>query len=152
MGERSIATVLFTDIVGSTEKAAALGDRRWREVLHRHHVLVREQLGRFGGKEIATAGDGFLAVFESPARAIVCAASVRDGVKEIGLEVRCGVHMGEVERSEGEVSGIAVHIGACRGACEAGRGARFGHGEGGRAGVGLRVRGSRAARAQGRSR
>ena len=112
MPGRSIATVLFTDIVGSTEKAAALGDRRWREVLHRHHVLVREQLGRFGGKEIATAGDGFLAVFESPARAIVCAASVRDGVKEIGLEVRCGVHMGEVERSEGEVSGIAVHIGA----------------------------------------
>ncbi|HUP21043.1 MAG TPA: adenylate/guanylate cyclase domain-containing protein, partial [Gemmatimonadota bacterium] len=112
ISKRSIATVLFTDIVGSTEKAAALGDRRWREVLHQHRVLVREQLGRFGGKEIATTGDGFLAVFDDSARAIVCAAAVRDRVAEIGLQVRCGVHMGQVERSDGDVSGIAVHIGA----------------------------------------
>ncbi len=112
ISDRSIATVLFTDIVGSTDKAAALGDRRWREVLHQHHVLVREQLGRFGGKEIVTTGDGFLAVFDDPARAIVCAAAVRDRVAEIGLQVRCGVHMGQVERSHGDVSGIAVHIGA----------------------------------------
>ncbi|MBA3583563.1 MAG: adenylate/guanylate cyclase domain-containing protein [Gemmatimonadetes bacterium] len=121
MPGRSIATTLFTDIVGSTEKAAALGDRRWREVLRQHHVVVRAQLGRFGGQEIATAGDGFLAVFDNPARAIVCAAAIRDQVQEVGLEVRCGVHMGEVERSDGSVGGIAVHIGA-RVAAEAGPG------------------------------
>ncbi|MGH7573125.1 MAG: adenylate/guanylate cyclase domain-containing protein, partial [Gemmatimonadota bacterium] len=112
MSDRSIATILFTDIVGSTEKAAALGDRGWRELLRQHHELVRAELVRFGGQEIATAGDGFLTVFDNPARALACAAAIRDEVREIGLEIRSGVHLGEVERSDGSVGGIAVHIGA----------------------------------------
>jgi tetratricopeptide (TPR) repeat protein len=107
-----IATVLFTDIVGSTERATALGDRRWREVLRAHHTAVREELRRHHGHEIATAGDGFLSVFDSPAHALLCAAAIRDAVRGIDLSVRCGVHMGEVEREEADVGGIAVHIGA----------------------------------------
>jgi class 3 adenylate cyclase/Tol biopolymer transport system component len=112
MPRRSITTVLFTDIVGSTDKAAALGDRRWRELLGRHHNVIREELARFDGEEITTAGDGFLAVFANPASAIACAASLRDRMNEIDLEVRCGIHLGQVERSGGDVSGITVHIGA----------------------------------------
>nr|MBA3583831.1 adenylate/guanylate cyclase domain-containing protein [Gemmatimonadota bacterium] len=108
----SVATVLFTDIVGSTERAAELRDRRWRELLEQHHSLVRRQLKLHHGHEIATAGDGFLALFDSPVRAILCAAAIRDGVRDIGLDVRCGVHMGEVERTDGTVGGIAVHIGS----------------------------------------
>jgi tetratricopeptide (TPR) repeat protein len=107
-----IATVLFTDIVGSTERASELGDRRWREVLRAHHAAVRGELRRHGGQEIATAGDGFLSVFDSPARALLCAAAIREAVRDHELSVRCGVHMGEVEREDGDVGGIAVHIGA----------------------------------------
>ncbi|HET6617442.1 MAG TPA: adenylate/guanylate cyclase domain-containing protein [Gemmatimonadota bacterium] len=107
-----IATVLFTDIVGSTEHASELGDRRWREVLRAHHAIVREELLRHHGHEIATAGDGFLSVFESPAHALLCAAAIRDAVRNLDLAVRCGIHMGEVEREDGDVGGIAVHIGA----------------------------------------
>ena len=107
-----IATVLFTDIVGSTERAMDLGDRRWREVLRAHHASVRAELRRHHGQEIATAGDGFLAVFDSPAQALVCAGAIRAAVKELGLSVRCGLHMGEVVREDEDVGGIAVHIGA----------------------------------------
>jgi pimeloyl-ACP methyl ester carboxylesterase len=110
--DRVLATVLFTDIVGSTEKAAALGDRRWRDLLESHHLLVRRELGRFRGREIDTAGDGFLATFDGPARAVRCACAVSDGVRGLGLEVRAGLHTGEVELLERKVSGLAVHIGA----------------------------------------
>jgi class 3 adenylate cyclase/SAM-dependent methyltransferase len=111
--ERSIATILFTDIVGSTERAAELGDLGWRDLLAEHHELVRQALRRYDGREIATAGDGFLAIFDSPDLTIRCACAIRDAVRQIGLEVRCGVHMGEVERtSENDISGIAVHVGS----------------------------------------
>jgi adenylate cyclase len=111
MSERSLATVLITDIVGSTERAGELGDHAWRELLARHHEQVRRQLRRHGGREVATAGDGFLAVFDQPARAIHCACAIRDTVRELGLEVRSGLHMGELERTGRDVGGIAVHIG-----------------------------------------
>jgi class 3 adenylate cyclase len=107
-----LATVLFTDIVGATERAAALGDRRWRDLLEGHHAVVRRELGRFRGREIDTAGDGFLATFDGPARAVRCARSVSDGVHGLGLEVRAGLHTGEVELLDDKVSGLAVHIGA----------------------------------------
>jgi pimeloyl-ACP methyl ester carboxylesterase len=110
--DRVLATVLFTDIVGSTERAAELGDRRWRELLERHHDLVRRQLARFQGREIDTAGDGFLASFDGPARAVRCAGAIGLALQELGLEVRAGVHTGEVELTDGRVGGIAVHIGA----------------------------------------
>jgi class 3 adenylate cyclase len=104
--------VLFTDIVGSTEKAAAVGDRRWREVLEAHHGAVRRELERFRGREIDTAGDGFLATFDGPARAIRCAISIGDAVESVGLAVRAGLHTGECEMRGDGVSGIAVHMGA----------------------------------------
>jgi class 3 adenylate cyclase len=107
-----LATVLFTDIVGSTERAAELGDRGWRELLERHHALVRRELGRFRGEERDTAGDGFFATFDGPARAIRCAQAVVDGVGGLGLEVRAGVHTGECELHDGKVAGLAVSIGA----------------------------------------
>ena len=110
--ERVLATVLFTDIVGSTERLAELGDAAWRELLARHHEAVRKQLGRFDGREIDTAGDGFLAAFEAPARAVRCAVAIRDDVHGIGLSVRCGLHTGECEQVGGKLVGIAVHIGA----------------------------------------
>jgi len=110
--ERVLATVLFTDIVGSTAKLAELGDRRWRELLQKHHALVRRQLVRFSGREIDTAGDGFFASFDGPARAIRCALVVTRAVGELGIEVRAGVHAGECEVVDGKVGGIAVHIGA----------------------------------------
>jgi pimeloyl-ACP methyl ester carboxylesterase len=110
--DRVLATVLFTDIVGSTEKAAAIGDRRWRDLLEGHHNLVRRELGRFRGHEVDTAGDGFLATFDGPARAVRCARAVSDGVRTLGLEVRAGLHTGEVELVDDKVSGLAVHIGA----------------------------------------
>jgi class 3 adenylate cyclase len=110
--ERVLATVLFTDIVGSTEHAVTLGDRSWRDLLERHHSAVREQLERHRGSEIDTSGDGFLAIFDGPARAIRCAKAIRDAVQGLGLEVRAGVHTGECERVDHAVAGIAVHTGA----------------------------------------
>ncbi|MGH7572471.1 MAG: adenylate/guanylate cyclase domain-containing protein [Gemmatimonadota bacterium] len=109
---RSFATLLFTDIVGSTERAAELGDRGWHELLSEHHGRVRREIRRFGGTESNTAGDGFLATFERPASAIRCAWAIRETLRELGLEVRAGVHAGEIEREGREVGGIAVHIGA----------------------------------------
>src|SRR6266511_5367058 len=107
-----LATLLFTDIVASTERAAALGDRAWRELLDRHHALVRRELTRFRGEEKDTAGDGFFATFDGPARAIRCAQSGVDGVRELGIEIRAGVHTGECELHDDKVAGIAVSIGA----------------------------------------
>jgi class 3 adenylate cyclase len=112
MIDRSLTTVLFTDIVGSTARASELGDRRWRELLQAHHARVRAMLRRYGGREVKTAGDGFLAVFDSPARGIVCAAAIRDALEGLGLSVRSGLHMGAVDRSEGDIGGMAVHVGA----------------------------------------
>lgn len=109
--ERVLATVLFTDIEGSTSRAADLGDERWSYVLAQHHAVVRRQLERFRGREIKTTGDGFLVLFDGPARAIACACAIRDAVRQIGLEIRAGLHTGEVELSDSDVAGIAVHIG-----------------------------------------
>jgi pimeloyl-ACP methyl ester carboxylesterase len=110
--ERILATILFTDIVDSTAKAIELGDRGWRDVLERHHELVRRELLRHRGREIDTAGDGFLAAFDGPARAIRCACAVVAAVGELGLEVRAGLHTGECELADGKPAGIAVHTGA----------------------------------------
>ena len=107
-----LATVLFTDLVGSTERAVGVGDRAWRELLERHHALVRRELTRFRGDEKDTAGDGFFATFDGPARAIRCAQAIAEGVRELGLEMRAGVHTGECEVHEGKVAGLAVVIGA----------------------------------------
>ena len=106
--DRVLATVLFTDIVGSTARAAELGDTAWRELLERHHAAVREQLARYRGVEHDTAGDGFFASFDGPARAIRCTCAIRDAVEALGLEVRAGLHTGECELLDGKVSGIAV--------------------------------------------
>jgi class 3 adenylate cyclase len=107
-----LATVLFTDIVGSTAKMAELGDRRWRELLHEHHGTVRRQLARFRGVEIDTAGDGFFARFDGPGRAIQCAQAITAAVAQLGIQVRAGLHTGECEVADGKVAGIAVSIGA----------------------------------------
>lgn len=110
--DRVLATVLFTDIVDSTKRAVELGDQRWKELLGRHDAQVRHQLERFRGREVNTTGDGFLARFDGPARAIRCAMAIRDVLRSLGLEVRAGVHTGEVELREDDISGIAVHIAA----------------------------------------
>ena len=110
--DKVLATVLFSDIVGSTAVAAELGDARWGELLAEHHVRVRRQLARFRGVEIDTAGDGFFARFDGPARGIGCALAIREAVHELGLEVRIGLHAGECEMLDGKVAGIAVSIGA----------------------------------------
>jgi pimeloyl-ACP methyl ester carboxylesterase len=110
--DRVLATVLFTDIVDSTSRAAALGDRRWTELLEDHHRLVRQQLPRFGGHEVKTIGDGFLATFDGPARAVRCALATVEANREIGVTLRAGLHTGECERRGDDISGIAVHIGA----------------------------------------
>jgi len=110
--DRVLTTVLFTDIVGSTERAASLGDREWRGLLERHHAAVRRELDRWRGREIDTAGDGFLATFDGPARAVRCAAAIVETVGPLGIRVRAGVHTGEVELAGPQVRGIAVHIGA----------------------------------------
>jgi pimeloyl-ACP methyl ester carboxylesterase len=110
--DRVLATVLVTDIVASTERAAELGDRRWRDLLEEHHAVVRDKLGAFRGNEVDTAGDGFLATFDGPGRAIRAAVEIRDRVRELGLEVRVGIHTGECELIGGKVGGIAVHIAA----------------------------------------
>jgi class 3 adenylate cyclase len=109
---RSLATVLFTDIVGSTERAVELGDRGWRTLVERHHEIVRTLLGRYRGVEMDTAGDGFFATFDGPARAIRCALAIRDAVIPLGIEVRSGLHTGEVEMIDRKVGGIAVTIGS----------------------------------------
>jgi class 3 adenylate cyclase len=114
--DRMLATVMFTDIVDSTARAAALGDRRWRELVQRHDDLVRREIERHRGRAVKTLGDGFLATFDGPARAIQCASSARDAVRRLGLEMRAGLHTGEVEVIKGDIGGIAVHIGARVGA------------------------------------
>jgi pimeloyl-ACP methyl ester carboxylesterase len=110
--DRVLATVLFTDIVGSTERAATLGDRRWREVLSTHDAVVRRELDRFRGREVDTAGDGFLAAFDGPARAVRCAIAAGEAVRELGVEIRAGIHTGECEVDGPKIRGIAVHTGA----------------------------------------
>ncbi len=110
--ERVLATALFTDIVGSTETAAALGDQSWRDLLDRHNSLIRAEFVRWRGTEVDTAGDGFLATFDGPARAIRCARAISTSVESLGVAVRCGLHTGEMEIVDGNVSGLAVHIGA----------------------------------------
>jgi class 3 adenylate cyclase len=119
--ERVLSTVLFTDIVGSTAKAAELGDRGWRELLSEHHGLIRRELARGRGRELDTAGDGFFASFDGPARAIRCASRISEEVRKLGIDIRAGLHTGECEVIDGKVGGIAVHIGA-RVASEAGPG------------------------------
>lgn len=110
--ERLLATVMFTDIVGSTHLASELGDSRWRQVLTRHHAFVRKELKRHGGREVDTAGDGFFAVFDQPARAVACARAVSAGLAASGIQIRAGIHMGEVEVVGRKVAGVAVHIGS----------------------------------------
>jgi class 3 adenylate cyclase len=110
--DRILATILFTDIVGSTERANAVGDRAWRDLLERHHEIVRGELHRFRGREIDTAGDGFLAAFDGPARAIRSACAIRDAVRQLGLDVRAGLHTGECEVMGDKLGGLAVHMGA----------------------------------------
>jgi class 3 adenylate cyclase len=110
--DRMLATVLFTDIVGSTERAVELGDRQWQELLEHHHRLVRSELNLFRGREVDTAGDGFFATFDGPARGIRCACAIRDSVSSLGITIRAGLHTGECEVMGDKVSGIAVHIGA----------------------------------------
>ena len=114
--ERLLTTIVFTDIVGSTERAALLGDDRWRDLLDNHDTIVRHELQRFGGREVNTAGDGFVATFSSPSAAIACADAIVDAVRVLGIEVRVGIHAGEVEVRGGalkdDIAGMAVHIGA----------------------------------------
>ncbi len=112
VADRVLATVLFTDIVGSTEKAASLGDRRWRALLDDHHAMVRGILTRFRGHEVKTTGDGFLATFDGPARGVRCARAIADEVRSLGIDIRAGLHTGECEIIGDDVGGIAVHIGA----------------------------------------
>jgi class 3 adenylate cyclase len=118
--DRVLATVLFTDIVGSTQHASRLGDGRWRALLHEHNAIVRSELDRWRGTEVKTIGDGFLATFDGPARAVHCAAEIVDSVRPLGLSVRAGLHTGECELVAGDVAGIAVHIGARVLRCAAG--------------------------------
>ena len=110
--DRVLATVLFTDIVDSTRRAAEMGDRDWRALLDAHDAVVRSQLARFRGREVNTSGDGFLAMFDGPQRAIRCAMSIRDAVQALGIEVRAGLHTGECEIRGDDIGGIGVHIGA----------------------------------------
>ncbi|MGA2818559.1 MAG: alpha/beta fold hydrolase [Xanthobacteraceae bacterium] len=110
--DRVLATVLFTDIVASTEKAVVLGDRRWRDLLDSHHATIRRNLARFRGHEVKTTGDGILATFDGPARGVRCACAIADEIRPLGIEVRAGLHTGECEMIDDDVGGIAVHIGA----------------------------------------
>src|SRR6201993_1522903 len=110
--ERVLATVLFTDIVDSTRRAAEMGDRDWHALLDAHDTIVRVQLARFRGREVNTSGDGFLATFDGPQRAIRCAIAIRDAVQALGIQVRAGLHTGECEVRGDDIGGIAVHIGA----------------------------------------
>jgi class 3 adenylate cyclase len=110
--DRVLATILFTDIVGSTARAAEIGDHQWKTLLEQHHSIVRRELAHFRGREIDTAGDGFFATFDGPARGVRCAMSIRDAVRQVGLEIRAGLHTGECEIMGPNVGGLAVHIGA----------------------------------------
>ena len=110
--ERVLATVLFTDIVNSTEQASQLGDSAWRDLLQRHHAIVRRELAEFQGRELDTAGDGFFAAFDGPARAVRAASSIRDALQPLELEIRTGLHTGECEVSDGKIVGVAASIGA----------------------------------------
>jgi pimeloyl-ACP methyl ester carboxylesterase len=110
--DRVLATILFTDIVGSSATAAAVGDRAWRDLLEAHHATVRRELARFRGRELDTAGDGFLAAFDGPARAVRCAGAIRDAVATLGVPIRAGLHTGECEVMGDKLGGLAVHIGA----------------------------------------
>ena len=110
--DRVLATVLFTDIVDSTRRAAQMGDRDWHALLDAHDAIVRSQLARFRGREVNTSGDGFLAMFDGPQRAIRCAMAIRDAVQALGLQVRAGLHTGECEVRGDDIGGLAVHIGA----------------------------------------
>ena len=114
--DRVLGTVLFTDIVGSTQKAAELGDRAWRDLLERHHTTVRAMLARYRGTEIDPAGDGFFATFDGPARAVRSAEAIVEAVKPLGLEIRAGVHTGEIQTIDGKAGGMGVVIGARIGA------------------------------------
>ena len=149
--DRILATILFTDIVGSTDRAADLGDRRWRDLLESFYGIVRRELPRFRGVEVGTAGDGMLATFDGPARGVRCARSIADAVVPLGLAVRTGLHTGECEVIGDDVGGIAVHT-AARVATLAppGRGSRFAHGQGSGGGLGHPLRIARHAYAQGR--
>jgi hypothetical protein len=110
--ERLLATVLFSDIVESTQRAAGVGDQRWREFLDKHDIVIRDELERFRGTEVKTTGDGFLATFDGPGRAINCACAIRTALRTLGAEIRVGLHTGEVEVRANDVAGMAVHIGA----------------------------------------
>jgi class 3 adenylate cyclase len=110
--DRILATVLFTDIVSSTEKAAALGDQRWRDLLNRHNTIVRRDIARFRGRESNTTGDDFLITFDGPARAVRCACAIADDMRSVGIDIRAGLHTGECEEIGDDIGGIAVHIGA----------------------------------------
>jgi class 3 adenylate cyclase len=110
--DRALATILFTDIVDSTSTAARLGDRRWTQVLRDHDALVRRQLERFGGTFVKDTGDGLLATFDGPSRALRCAVAIRDGAAHLGVQIRAGLHAGEIERRGEDVGGIAVHVAA----------------------------------------
>jgi len=110
--DRVLATILFTDIVNSTETVARLGDSDWRDLIERHHAIVRRQLERFRGREIDTAGDGFVASFDGPARGIRCARAIAESVTALGLEIKAGLHTGECEVADGKLAGLAVHIAA----------------------------------------
>ena len=114
--DRVLTTIVFTDIVGSTERAAEMGDRAWKELLQRHHQVVRAMLGRYRGAEVATAGDGFFATFDGPARAVRCAQAMVKALEPLGVEIRAGVHTGEIEQMGDNIGGLAVHIGARVGA------------------------------------
>jgi class 3 adenylate cyclase len=108
--ERVLLTVLFTDVVGSTEAVSEAGDTRWRELLEEHHLLARRQIELHAGREVKTTGDGFLATFDSPSRAVECARAIRQAIRTLGLETRAGLHTGECEVVGGDVAGIAVHV------------------------------------------
>jgi class 3 adenylate cyclase len=110
--DRVLSTVMFIDVVGSTEHAAALGDRGWRDLLESYHICVRQELNRFRGREVDTAGDGFFATFDGPARGIRCAFAIRDAVTSLGITIRAGLHTGECEVMGEKIGGIAVHLGA----------------------------------------
>ena len=110
--DRVLATIMFTDLVDSTKRAEEMGDRRWRDVLNEHDQIVRHEIDRFRGREIKTLGDGFLATFDGPARAVRCASAITDAIHSMGLEVRCGLHTGEIEITEHDIGGIAVNIAA----------------------------------------